>query len=144
MEQLERRLGEGAKGWVLERRSQSGRGRTMLDGILLLEAGSSLRMDPVRRLDADHRVLLNEQEGKPPAEADVLKERIEDARREQVVEYRLTGLSSPGPAAYLYVPRGAWVSVTARKEGLLIQLQLPWEREEEGESLNKTVMHFSS
>ena len=126
---LIRRLERGnGKGWVLERGAVSFRGQTYLDGLILVSAGSSLKVKGIRRQDGDHQLLLGK-EGKPGQPIQDLKKWIPAVRREHLVEYRLTDVPGRwGALAYLYVPYGATVTASASSGEALIQVSLPWEQ----------------
>ena len=122
---IEERIAAGRDlAWVLKRDSLSFRGQTRIDGILVAEPESPLRLKAIRRRDGDHEFLLGE-EGKPGESIADLQDQITDIHRMHLVPHQL--VKGEMPLAVLYVPQGAWLRAFARNEAILVDLELPWE-----------------
>ena len=126
-EPIEQRMAQGKDvAWLLLRRTPSARWSTSVDGVIVMEADASLRIKAIRRENGDHRILFG-YEGRPGEPIEGLRNRLPEIRSAHLVPYRLLTREGLRELAVLYAPHGAILRVAPHAEGVLIDLELPWD-----------------
>ena len=122
-EVLQKRVaaGEGS-GWRIDRREPSVREQARVDGVVLVPAGSPLKMKAVRRRDGDQSFLLGG-EGKPSEPVSGWAKMLPLLRREPLAGYRL--LSGGKEEALLLAPHGAAVLCVEQGGAARIEIRRP-------------------